>query len=110
MKQLFLWTFFLFAIIILIAIVTVGGSFVGLWHYSFFAPRIENVRRNVFEQTQSYTEGKRQELAKYHLEYTRSKDPVEKEAIATMIRSSFANVDFRDMNYQDQQFLNSVNN
>ena len=58
--------------------------------YSFFAPRQENVRRNVFENTQSYVKGKQQELEKLRLEYIREKDPIAKEAIANMIRHNFA--------------------
>jgi hypothetical protein len=52
----------------------------------------QNAERHVFEQTQSYVEGKRQELVKYHHEWmTANKD--DKEAIEAVVRQSFANFD-----------------
>jgi len=59
----------------------------------FWGVRKENARREVYEQTQSYVEGKRQELTKYRLEYQRTKDITEKEAIRQTILQSFANFD-----------------
>jgi hypothetical protein len=47
-------------------------------------------------------------MAKYRLEYTRSKDPAEKEAIATMLRASFANIDKSKLEYSDRVFLESL--
>lgn len=40
-----------------------------LGRYKFFAPKFENVRREVFQNTRSYNEGKIQDLAKYRIEY-----------------------------------------
>lgn len=58
----------------------------------FWGVRSENARREVFEQTQSYVEGKRQELVKYHHEWTLA-DADSKIIIENTIRQSFANVD-----------------
>ena len=58
----------------------------------FWGVRSENAKREVFEQTQSYVEGKRQELTKYHHEWVNA-DVVAKGAIEATIRMSFASFD-----------------
>ena len=58
----------------------------------FWGVRKENARREVFEQTQSYVEGKRQELVKLHHEWMQADEP-SKKAIENTIRMSFANFD-----------------
>jgi len=74
----------------------------------FWGVRAENARREVFEQTQSYVEGKRQELTKYRLEYQRTKDSTEKEAIRQTILQSFANFDEKKLPYDLLQFLEEM--
>jgi hypothetical protein len=75
----------------------IGLAFVlelgGLQWKRFFAPKHEDVRRDVFKRTRSYNEAKEQELLKYRLEYIRAKDPVEKEAIASTVRMAFSDYD-----------------
>ncbi len=58
----------------------------------FWGVRKENARREVFEQTQSYVEGKRQELVKLHHEWVMA-DSSDKMVIEFTIRQSFANFD-----------------
>ena len=60
--------------------------------FAFWAPKYENVKRKTFEQTQSYIEGKRQDLAKYHHEWATATDPTDKKAIEALVRQQFANV------------------
>lgn len=86
-----------------------GSEVLSLKWKAYFAPRHENVNRQVFKQTKSYNEGKAQELIKYRLEYLRTKDNDEKMAIASTIRMSFSdytNVD--SLPYELQQFLKEV--
>ena len=45
---------------------------IDLGMFKFFAPKYENVRREVFENTKSYTHGKIQDLAKYKDEYDKA--------------------------------------
>lgn len=52
----------------------------------------QNANREVFEQTQSYVEGKRQELIKLHHEWVQASDE-DKKPIEGLIRQSFANFD-----------------
>lgn len=58
----------------------------------FWGVRKENARREVFEQTQSYVEGKRQELIKLHHEWVNA-DDASKKAIESTIRMTFSNFD-----------------
>jgi len=58
----------------------------------FWGVRKENARREVYEQTQSYVEGKRQELVKYHHEWIKASSD-DRIAIEATIRASFANFD-----------------
>jgi len=64
----------------------------GLGYYKFFEPKKENIRREVFEQTQSYVHGKIQDLAKYYDEYN-SADSKNKEAIRQIIIMRFSEFD-----------------
>ena len=78
----------------LIAILLVVGSpFLGLWYYGYFAPRYENVRREVFEETKSYTHGKIQDLSKYYREYNNATKQDDKDVIKILILSQFAEFD-----------------
>ena len=79
------------AIVVIMAITFVFGLF-DLGYYKFFKPKKENIRREVFEQTQSYVHGKIQDLAKYQGEYNKS-DVNEKETIRQLIILRFAEFD-----------------
>jgi hypothetical protein len=65
----------------------------GLAWFKFFEPKKEDIRREIFENTQSYVHGKIQDLAKYKLEYDALKDPSAKEAIRQVIVMRFAEFD-----------------
>jgi len=64
----------------------------GLGWMKFFEPKKENIRREIFEQTQSYVHGKIQDLAKYQDEYNKA-DVDDKEAIRQLIILRFAEFD-----------------
>lgn len=53
----------------------------------------QDARREVFEHSQSYVEGKRQEALKYRLEYTRADSDADRRAIQSTIVMAFANFD-----------------
>lgn len=80
----------------------------GLQWKKFFAPKHENVRREVFKATRSFNEAKVQELVKYRLEYMRSNDPAEKGAIASTIRMGFADYDTSKLPYELQMFIEEI--
>ena len=80
----------------------------GLQWEKFFAPKHENVRREVFKSTRSFNEAKVQELVKYRLEYMRSDDPAEKGAIASTIRLGFADYNTSKLPYELQVFIEEI--
>ena len=90
---------FLFGILLITGIILFALALIWIGQgsdfflYKYFAPKYEQVRRETFENTQSYVEGKRQDLVRYRLEYLREKDPVAKKAIKETIVQSFTNFD-----------------
>jgi hypothetical protein len=79
-------------IIIGLLLVIFLASLGGLGYYKFFAPKMEDARREVFENTKSYLHGVQQDLGKYYLEYQKA-DTDGKEAIRATIQMRFAEVD-----------------
>ena len=80
----------------------------GLQWNKFFAPKHENVRREVFKSTRSFNEAKVQELVKYRLEYMRAEDDAEKGAIASTIRLGFADYDASKLPEELQAFFEEI--
>lgn len=82
---------FLAFIIILLALSWSLGWF-GVFQTKTVGKAQQNADRAVFEQTQSYVEGKRQELQKDYHEWLNAKSD-DKLALESVIRVSFANFD-----------------
>lgn len=85
-----------FAVIIGIALLFVAafGMEMGALKWAgFFRPKWQDVERQTFERTQSYTHGKIQDLAKYYEEFTESEDSEERSAIKSLVRMNFAEFD-----------------
>jgi uncharacterized protein HemX len=85
---------FLGFIACLIVILAIG---LGLGWFNVFATKTvgkaqQNANRAVFEQTQSYVEGKRQELIKDYHEWINA-DKDSKKSIEAIVRASFASFD-----------------
>lgn len=80
----------------------------GLGWMKFFEPKKENIRREIFEQTQSYVHGKIQDLAKYYDEYNRTDASGEKEAIRQLIILRFA--EFDETKIRSQKLRNFLTN
>ena len=95
------------------------GSIIGLFllifltnEFSIFGTKFQgvrqqNARREVFENTQSYVEGKRQEIIKMHHEWNKA-SPEDKIAIETTIRMSFANFDENNFEEPLYSFLKTI--
>ena len=60
--------------------------------YKVIAPVRENIRREVFENTKSYSHGKIQDLAKYYEEYKKANE-AEKQTIREVVKVRFAEFD-----------------
>lgn len=92
MKTFFIGLGCLIGFLALILVLTFAGNGIEFINFKFWAPKTENVKRKVFENTQSYVEGKRQDLSNYHHQWVVAKDPVEKGAIESVVRQQFSNV------------------
>ena len=79
-------------IVILIGLTFAANEF-EIFGTRFWGVRQENARRDVYEQSNSFVGGKRQELIKYHHEWVNAKDETDKKAIEFTIRNSFADFD-----------------
>lgn len=73
-----------------IAIAGFGTVAYNLGMQSFFAPKFENVRRQTFENSQSYSDGMVQQLSSYYLEYQKA-SPEQKQALRSAIAHQYAN-------------------
>ena len=82
----------LFALLVLGGVLGFFGTAMDFASFKFWAPKYENAKREVFEETQSYVEGKRQDLSRYHHEWVMAKDPADKKAIEAVVRQQFSNV------------------
>lgn len=67
-----------------------GLNAFGLVTFRFFAPKYENARREVFEETKSYVHGMVQDLGKYMYEW-QTGDKETRLAIEAVIRVRYAN-------------------
>jgi len=83
--------------IVLLSVVGLGVIFLlgmyGLGWNKFFLPKQENIKREVFEQTQSYVHGATQDLAMYFDQYNRAESVEDKEAIRQIVIMRFSNFD-----------------
>ncbi len=78
--------------LILFVALYLGLGYLGVIGTKTVGKAQQNSNREVFEQSQSYIEGKRQELIKLHHEWVNA-DSDSKKTIEALIRQSFANFD-----------------
>ncbi len=97
----------IFLVIIAILVVPVGLTFYQLGFFKFFAPKFQNIKRDVFKETRSYNEGKIQGLARYRLQYVQGSSE-EKAIIKSTIIHMFADYQEDDMPYQLKLFLTEI--
>jgi hypothetical protein len=74
-------------------VVVFAIGMLGLGWDKFFLPKKENIKRQVFEQTQSYVQGATQDLAMYFDQYNKATDPTDKETIRQVVVMRFSNFD-----------------
>jgi hypothetical protein len=104
MKNIFLLILCFVGFLLLIA----GLDYSGLMWQSFIGPKRQNIRRQIFEQTKSYNEGKTQDLIRYRMEYLQAKTSEEKEVIASTIRHMLADYDEYKLPVELRQFLTKI--
>ena len=101
--------------IIIVILIVVGLVFVvnefEIFGIKFWGVRKANAQTEVFKQSQVFTDGMAQELAKYRHEWLNKTDPTEKTAIESVIRAQFANVDVDAIQDIDlRQWLREIKN
>jgi hypothetical protein len=75
--------------------------------YRTFAPKQEEVRREVFEQTKSYNEGMAQEIRAMQLDYVKANDE-QKKAIASIVLHRVAGYDLTKLPPDLRAFVRDV--
>lgn len=86
-----------------------GLNYFGLMNFRFFAPKYENAKREVFENTQSFVEGKRQSLTKHYNEW-RKADEAEKASIRMIVLQEFAHFNTNLFTAKQQEWYNEMVN
>jgi len=78
-------------VMFVVAVVVLGFvlNLAGLAQFSFFAPKVEQVRYNTFKESQAFNEGTVRELYSYQREYLAA-DDVHKAGIRSMILHTFS--------------------
>jgi len=75
--------------------------------YKVFAPKREAVRREVYENTKSYTQGMRQELMNMQMSYIQA-DAEHKVALAYIIKRRAAEINPEDLTPELRSFIHSL--
>lgn len=95
-------------IIISILVIIFLLQYLLIGNMSFFNPKIENTKREVYENTQSYVEGKRQAITKYYQEWKFSKSDNDKETIKQVVLQEFANFDLDKLSPTQRDWYNEI--
>lgn len=74
--------------------------------YRFWAPKMENAKREVFENTQSYVQGKAEYIGRLRYQYEAAEPGAQKEALR--ILSEASTVDNKKLPADELAFLNSL--
>lgn len=82
-----------------------GGN---LLSYKFWAPKQENARRQVFENTQSYVQGKSEYIGKLIYQYRAAEAGAQKGALKQLILSEAATVDVSKLPAGERAFLTAI--
>ncbi len=80
---------------IIAAFLIVGFLCTGLdlAQFNFWAPKFENAKRNVYEQTKSYRDGSRRDFENLYTQYLAQPDPASKAAVLSVAKERADGVD-----------------
>jgi hypothetical protein len=100
-----------FALLVSSFVVLFGLELGGLQIRGFFGEERAKIERNIFKKGTSHIEGMAQDLVKYKYQYMTANGDVEKVAIASLIRDSFADFDANDLKSESlRTFLSEIMN
>ncbi len=95
-------------ILIILGALGLGGRWINMKVEAWFAPREQNIQREIFENTKSYNEAKEQELVKYRFEWDRAKgkeDTGTMKAVESAVRNAFADYEDDRLSPELQEFV-----
>jgi len=95
-------------LVILLGALGLGGRWVNMKVEAWFAPREQNIQREVFENTKSYNEAKEQELVKHKFEWEKAKgkdDVGTMKAVESAVRHKFADYEDNRLSPELQEFV-----
>ena len=82
-----------------------GMGWIGVHQIKTIGKAKKNAQREVFEESQSYVEGKRQEAQKLYKEYLQAETIEDKAVIEEIVSMSFANFDESKLNSKLRAFV-----
>jgi hypothetical protein len=94
-KLIGVWALVIFGVLLL----SFGLEYFNLVSYRFFGVRYEDNKRNIYENSQSYVEGKKGQLNKSLLEFKTAGDEVSRKGIKNMIAHEFSEFNEDDTKY-----------
>src|SRR3989344_4552992 len=97
------------ALLVVVAVYVLGFFATGgnLAIYRFWAPQFEDARREVFEQTASYVQGKNTYIARLRAEYETAEGD-QKESLRRLVLSEAETIDERNLTSSNRAFVNSL--
>lgn len=75
---------------------------------SVFGPKITEVRRKTFQESDSMVRGTNKELAQLKVQYLKEKDPATREALAALILETAKNIQKGSIEPEMRPFLDSL--
>ncbi len=95
-------------VIVVIGLVVFGLTYAGLGYKKFFGPKVKNIDREIWEETQSRTNAAIMDINKRMLEYNRAVNDNEKMAICGYLRNSYPTFDANKISdYRVKTFFNN---
>lgn len=98
------------AFFVILFVIYVAGFFAtggNLAIYKYWAPQMEDARREVFENTQSYVQGKNTYLSRLRLQYETAEGK-QKDALRRIILSEAETIDLEHLTPANSAFVNSL--
>lgn len=92
-------------VIILLMVIGAGlewfGTGLDYAQNAFWQPKQQNLQRQIFQNTQSYTQGMAQDLGNLHVQYVQTTDPQARTVIVNTVRTRSAGVNLLTLNDPD---------
>jgi hypothetical protein len=85
-----------------------AGHSIGLFNLKFWAPKYEEAKREVFEETQSFTHGKIGHINRLRLEYESTESEGRKKALRTMILNEVSVLEEENLPSELRSFINRL--